>query len=126
MVRVDILALLRHCCVMALTASTIKSSSWLDTFSNALGASTVSNAQTAAVKPKKKNSKLVAPELAVPEWMTKPPTLPEINIEMPEVPVPDPLAQMSVSSGEEQRLRRRRRGILASQGGAGNSGGWMP
>jgi hypothetical protein len=106
-------------------ANITPSYNWLQTLSNAFGASAVSNKKTTAAKKKKKSSTLVAPELEVPDWMKLPPTLPQIDITMPEVPVPDPLATQSVSSGEEQRLRRRRKGILSSVG-AGETGGWMP
>lgn len=89
----------------------------------------LSGSQAPPVAPapkKKKKNKIQLPAFELPDWMKEPPTLPDVSdAVLPTVPTPDPLAKVSVSSGEEMRLRKKRRGLLAAAGTAGNSGGWL-
>lgn len=83
---------------------------------------------TPTVKKKTKAPEL--PAMQLPSWMTDISSIlnamntPSVDLTMPSIPVPDPLSTLSVSSGQEQRLRRKRSGILSAIGSSGDSGGW--
>jgi hypothetical protein len=99
------------------------SGGFLSQFASMLGGAQAPSAPAKKAKKKKATDSL--PKFEIPEWMKNPPTLPDVSdATLPSVPVPDPLAKLSVTSGEEARLRRKRKGIKMAVG-AGETGGWM-
>lgn len=95
----------------------------------ALGSSVKKSAAQVTPKAKKKADAAKAPAMEVPSWLTDISSILSAigtqgtTINMPNVPVPDPLASLSVSSGEERKLRRKKSGILSAFG-AGETGGF--